>query len=70
MDVTPQKVNEWRVIPRLLVLMYGMFCLYVGLWFMDLPAPSGAQSTFVSVIWGSAAVWFGFYVNSGNPPRE
>ncbi len=64
--ITPEMLNEWRIIPRLLVLCYGAFCLYVGMWFMELENPVNAQSVFVSVIWGAATGWFGFYVNSGN----
>jgi hypothetical protein len=64
--LTPAQVNEWRVIPRLLVMMYGFFAVHVGSWFMSLPDPTGAQSAFVSTIWGAAAAWFGFYCNSGS----
>jgi hypothetical protein len=32
---------------------------------MSLQDPSNAQTTFVSVIWGASAAWFGLYVNSG-----
>ena len=59
------RVNTWRLIPRLLIALYGYMAYQVAIWFMGLPDPSGPQVTFVSTIWGAAAAWFGFYVNSG-----
>lgn len=64
--MNPQALNEWRIVPRLLVLAYGSFAFYVGDWFMSLDNPTTQQSAFVSVIWGAAAAWFGLYVNSGS----
>lgn len=66
MKLTPKKFDEWRIVPRLLVMLYGLFCFYVGQWFMALPTPSMEQTTFATAIWAAASVWFGFYVNSGN----
>jgi len=63
--VTPEQLDKWRVVPRLLVTLYGAMCWYVAVWFMALPDPSGSQTTFATAIWGAAAAWFGFYVNSG-----
>lgn len=64
--ITPKKLDEWRIVPRLLVTAYGAFAFVVGDWFMSLPEPTASQSSFVSVIWGASAAWFGLYVNSGN----
>lgn len=65
MKITPEQLDAWRVVPRLLVTLYGFMCWYVAMWFMSLPDPSGPQTTFATAIWGAAAGWFGFYVNSG-----
>ena len=65
-----KRVNDWRLIPRLLVVTYGWFCFEVGLWFMGLAEPSVAQATFVSVIWGAATGWFGFYCKSGTKSND
>ena len=67
MMFTPKDMDEWRVIPRLLVFGYGYFAFHVGFWFMALPEPTTQQSAFVSIIWTASAAWFGFYVNSGRP---
>jgi hypothetical protein len=59
------RLNQWRVIPRVLITLYGWMCYNVAEWFMALPEPSMPQVTFVSTVWGAAAAWFGFYVNAG-----
>lgn len=66
--ISPEKVNAYRVIPRILVAMYGLMVWDSVAWFMGLDNPSTQQVTFVSTVVGAAAVWFGFYVNSGNTP--
>ncbi len=58
-------VDAWRVVPRLMLALYGLMCWHVADWFMHLPEPSGTQAAFVSTIWGGAAAWFGLYVRSG-----
>lgn len=68
--ITPEQVDEWRVIPRLLIFCYGIFAFYVGDWFMALKDPNGAQSIFVSTIWGASTGWFGFYVKTGRKSAE
>lgn len=63
--MTPEAFDSWRVVPRILALLYGLYAFHVGGWFMGLEDPSGPQAAFVSTIWGAAAAWFGLYVNSG-----
>ena len=63
--ITPEIVNRWRIIPRLMLSLYGYMFYRVAEWFMHLPEPSAAQSAFVSVMVGAAATFFGLYVNSG-----
>lgn len=62
--------DEWRVVPRLLVGIYGYLFYYVAMWFMGLPDPTTAQAGFVSTIVGAAAAIFGLYVNSGPSKGE
>ena len=59
-------VNDFRVWPRLLISMYGYLVYEVTLWYMTLPDPSAPQSSFLALIWGASAAWFGLYVKSGN----
>ena len=65
----PEMLDNWRVIPRLLIFMYAVVFYQTMNWFMDLPDPNNAQAGFVSVIVGAGAAWFGLYVNSGSGKR-
>jgi len=63
MKITPQSLDSWRIIPRLLILFY-MICFYNSTqWFMALQDPTNAQAGFVSTIVGAGAAWFGLYVS-------
>lgn len=70
MKLTPEQLNKWRVVPRLLITGYGVACYQIAMWFMHLPDPTGAQATFVSTVFGASAAWFGLYVNSGDTGKE
>jgi hypothetical protein len=60
-----QAVDDWRLVPRILVVLYGHLFYNVADWFMNIPDPTIAQTGFVSTIVGSAAAIFGLYVSSG-----
>ena len=62
----PEMLDNWRVIPRLLIFMYAVVFYQTMNWFMLLENPNNAQGGFVSVIVGAGAAWFGLYVNSGS----
>ena len=68
--MTPEQLNKWRVIPRLLILMYMIVFLQTTNWFMGLSDPNNAQAGFVSAIVGAGAAWFGLYVNSRADKKE
>jgi len=68
--ITPEIVNRWRIIPRVMISLYGYMFWRVAEWFMTLPDPNAAQSAFVSVMIGAAATFFGLYVNSGASLKE
>jgi len=57
-------VDAFRVVPRISVAMYGLMMFQVTIWFMGLDAPTTQQSTFISIVYGAAAGFFGFYLNS------
>lgn len=63
--MTPEQLNAWRIIPRLLIAMYGVLVWHVTTWFMALPDPSSQQAALVSTMIGAAGAFFGFYVNTG-----
>lgn len=64
--MTPERFDDWRIIPRVLVALYGWLCFDTHQWFTALPDPTSAQQLYASVIWGGAAVWFGVYAKTGN----
>jgi hypothetical protein len=63
-------MDAFRLFPRGLIILYGFMTYQVTMWFMGLPDPNAAQSTFVSIVWGASAGWFGLYVNSGRNWKE
>lgn len=65
MKLTPEQLDAWRVVPRLLVILYGWLCFDTHQWYTALADPTTPQQLYASVIWTAAAAWFGFYVNSG-----
>jgi len=58
-------LNNYRIVPRLLIALYGFMFYRVTEWFMSVPEPTNSQAAFVSTIVGAGAAWFGLYVNSG-----
>ena len=57
-----QFMDTLRLIPRFLMVCYGIIFWITTQWFMELPDPSGAQAAFVSTIVGAGAAWFGLYI--------
>jgi len=64
--ISPDQVNQWRIIPRVLVGWYSLLVWRVTDWFMLLDAPTTEHTIFVSTVIGMSAAIFGLYVNSGN----
>ena len=62
----PEMLDNWRVIPRLLIFMYAVVFYQTMNWFMLLENPNNAQAGFVSVIVGAGAAWFGLYAGTGS----
>ena len=62
-DELPQFLSNWRTVPRLMMVLYGIAFYQTMQWFMALPEPNNAQAGFVSVVVGAGAAWFGLYVN-------
>ncbi|MBD3610560.1 MAG: hypothetical protein HUJ30_08425 [Gammaproteobacteria bacterium] len=57
-------INAYRIIPRLLLLMYGLVCYDVYQLATD-PGATELQASFAKFIWGGATVWMGFYAGTG-----
>jgi len=63
--MTPDQLNSWRVIPRLLMLAMLVMTYRVVEWFMALPEPTLEQAGLVSVMTGALTGAFGLFLGSG-----
>ncbi len=55
-------IDQFRVIPRLVMLAY-IYAFYESTtWFMALSYPTNSQAAFISTIIGAGAAFFGLYV--------
>jgi hypothetical protein len=63
--MTPDQLNAWRVIPRLLMLAMLVMTYRVVEWFMALPEPTLEQAGLVSVMTGALTGAFGLFLGSG-----
>ena len=68
--ITPERLDSWRIVPRLLILAYMVVFYQTCNWFMNLSEPNNAQAGFVSVVVGAGAAWIGLYVNGGKSKVE
>lgn len=63
--VSAETLNDYRVVPRLMVVLFGVLVWIVADWFMGLKDPNTQQAAFVSTMMGTLPAVFAFYVNSG-----
>jgi len=65
--ISPEGLDRWRIIPRLLMLSMLLMTYRVVEWFMDIPADQVtiAQSALVSVMTGALTGSFGLFLGSG-----
>ena len=61
----PEAFDQWRVIPRLLILAMIIMTYRVVEWFMTLPDPTLEQAGLVSVMTGALTGAFGLFLGSG-----
>jgi hypothetical protein len=63
--VTPDQLNAWRIIPRLLMLAMLVMTYRVVEWFMGLQTPTLEQAGLVSVMTGALTGAFGLFLGTG-----
>lgn len=61
----PEHFDQWRVIPRLLMMVMIVMTYRVVEWFMTLPSPTLEQAGLVSVMSGALTGAFGLFLGSG-----
>ena len=55
-------MDQFRLIPRLIMIAYIYAFYSATTWFMALADPTNAQAAFISTIVGAGAAFFGLYV--------
>lgn len=63
--MTPDELDKWRVVPRLLMLAMLVMTYRVVEWFMEIPTPTLEQAGLVSVMTGALTGAFGLFLGSG-----
>jgi hypothetical protein len=63
--ISPEMLDRWRILPRLLILAMIIMTYRVVEWFMDLPDPNPEQAALVSVMTGALTGAFGLFLGSG-----
>ena len=57
------KFLEWKVLPRLMTILFSVMAWRCAEWFMYLDQPTAVQAGFVSVVMGAMtgafAIWMG-----------
>lgn len=63
--ITPETLDQWRLLPRILMFTMIVMTYRVVEWFMGLPDPSLEQAGLVSVMTGALTGAFGLFLGSG-----
>jgi|TARA_E500000318_G_scaffold44304_1_gene41902 hypothetical protein len=63
--ITPEMLDQWRLLPRMVMLVMIVMTYRVVEWFMDLPDPNPEQAALVSVMTGALTGAFGLFLGSG-----
>jgi hypothetical protein len=63
--ISPEMLDKWRILPRLLILAMIIMTYRVVEWFMGLPDPNPEQAALVSVMTGALTGAFGLFLGSG-----
>ena len=67
--MTPQEMNEWRVIPRLMALVVTYMGLHASHWYFTLEAPTQEQTVFIGTTLALCVGFYKWYMESGNPQK-
>jgi len=55
-------IDDWKIVPRLMMIAVTVLTYKAVLWFMTLPDPTVAQSGLVSVCMGALTGCFGIWM--------
>jgi len=57
-----QQILEWKILPRLMMLIMTIMSWRCAEWFMSLEAPTAPESAFVRIVMGAMAGAFGIWM--------
>jgi len=57
-----QQILEWKILPRLMMLVMTIMSWRCAEWFMSLEDPTAPQSAFVSIVMGAMTGAFGIWM--------
>lgn len=69
-QVTMERILEWKILPRLMMIMMSISAWRVVEWFMSLPDPTNAQAGLVSVVTGAMTGAFAVWMNHEGKSHE
>jgi len=62
METAKRHFNDWKIMPRLMMLVVTVLTYQVTHWYMGLPDPTIQQSGLVSVVMGALTGCFGIWM--------
>ena len=63
---TSQFLSNWRTVPRIMMVLYGIVFYNTMQWFMALENPNNAQAGFVSVVVGAGVLGLGYMLTANH----
>jgi len=63
--ITPDTLDRWRILPRLVMFVMIVMTYRVVEWFMGLSDPNPEQAALVSVMTGALTGAYGLFLGSG-----
>lgn len=62
--MSAKQILEWKIIPRIMMLVITLMSWRCAEWFMNLEDPTAPQSAFVSVVMGAMTGAFGIWMGN------
>ena len=64
------KIDEWKILPRVMMAVMTLMSWRCAEWFMNLEDPTASQSAFVSVVMGAMTGAFGIWMGGESRKNE
>lgn len=63
------KINQYRVIPRMMALVVTYMGLHASHWYFTLDAPTTEQTAFIGTVLTLCIGFYKFYMETGSPQK-